>query len=300
MDQSTKTGIIYALAAFSFWGFAPIYFKAIGHINSFEIVANRVLWSVLLLAILITTIKQWPRVRLVFNNPRNLATLLITTALIGVNWSIFIWSVNNDRMLESSLGYYINPLVNVLLGFVFLGECLNRIQWLAVALAVVGVAIQVFSLGYLPWISLSLAFSFGLYGLLHKRTPTDSVTGLFIETLLLAPVSAIYMAWLFHQGTGPAVHTATDWSLLLLAGPVTTLPLLWFSSAAKRLRLTTIGFFQYIGPSIMFLLAVFVYGESLNFDKLLTFIFIWTALLIFSLNAMRESSLRRKQLPTIL
>lgn len=293
MDKTTRDGVIYALGAYGIWGFMVIYFKFVDHIDPFDIVANRVVWSALLLAGIITFLKQWPRVKNAISLRQNRRTLLFTTLLIAFNWLIFVWAVNGERMLEASLGYYINPLVNVLLGFVFLSERLNKAQAIAVLLAVIGVSVQIVAVGQVPWISLALAFSFGLYGLLHKRTPVDGVTALFLETIILLPVAIAYMWWLADQGLGPANRPISDWWLLMLAGPISTTPLLFFTGAAKRLRLTTMGFFQFIAPSIMFLLAILAYGEALSMAKLSTFVFIWLGLAIYTMNATQQAAKRR-------
>lgn len=207
--------------------------------------------------------------------------------LIGGNWLLFIWAVNNHHMLEASLGYFINPLVNVLLGMLFLGERFRRMQWIAVVLAFAGVLIQLWQFGSLPIIGLGLAFSFAFYGLLRKKIAIDAQTGMLIETLWLLPVAAAY---LFLFADSPTSHlSANPWSLNLLlvaAGIVTTVPLLFFTAAATRLRLSTLGFFQYLGPTLMFLLAVTFYGETVGQDKLVTFGFIWAALLLFILDAL--------------
>ncbi|MEO9655650.1 EamA family transporter RarD [Marinomonas sp.] len=283
-----NTGYLYALLAFGLWGLTPIYFKYLSHTPPVEMVANRVLWSVILLLILITGMAKWYRVRLLISQPKHLFTLLLTTVLIATNWLVFIWAINDGRMLETSLGYYINPLITVFLGYIFLQEKHSRVKWFAVFLAAIGVALQLFIVGYLPWVSLVLAFSFGFYGLLHKRTPTDSLTSLFLETSLLLPFAMGYLLWLSYQGEGPATRGTSDWLFLILAGPITTAPLLFFSGAAKRLPLSVIGFFQYLSPSMLFVLAIFVYGEPFDPYKLITFIFIWIALAIFSWDSLRR------------
>ncbi|GAB3481249.1 EamA family transporter RarD [Marinomonas epiphytica] len=282
-------GYLFALGAFGLWGFTPIYFKTLGHIAPTDIVANRVLWSSLLLTLIISVIAKWEKVVVVIKQPNQLVILLFTTLLIATNWLVFIWAINNDRMLDTSLGYYINPLITLFLGYVFLKERHSPLAWLAIVLAASGVIFQLISLGYLPWISLVLAFSFGFYGLLHKRTSTDSLTSLFIETCLILPFALLYMVWLNSQGEIPAISNSDNWLLLALAGPITTAPLLFFSAAAKRLPLAQIGFFQYLSPSILFLLAVFVYQENYENEKLITFAFIWLALLLFTWDSRRRA-----------
>ncbi|WP_454877320.1 EamA family transporter RarD [Serratia inhibens] len=285
--QQTRQGIFFALAAYFIWGIAPAYFKLIQQVPADEILTHRVIWSFFFMLTLITLGRNWPQVRAACSNRKRLLLLAVTAVLIGGNWLLFIWAVNNHHMLEASLGYFINPLVNVLLGMLFLGERFRRMQWLAVVLAFAGVLIQLWQFGSLPIIGLGLAFSFAFYGLLRKKIAIDAQTGMLIETLWLLPVAAAY---LFLFADSPTSHLgANPWSLNLLlvaAGIVTTIPLLFFTAAATRLRLSTLGFFQYLGPTLMFLLAVTFYGESIGQDKLVTFGFIWAALLLFILDAL--------------
>lgn len=284
--QQTRQGIIFALAAYFIWGIAPVYFKLIQQVPAGEILTHRVIWSFFFLLVLISVGRHWPQVRATCQHPWRLLLLAVTALLVGGNWLLFIWAVNNHHMLEASLGYFINPLVNVLLGMLFLGERFRRMQWLAVTLAFAGVLIQLWQFGSLPIIGLGLAFSFAFYGLLRKKVGVDAQTGMLIETLWLLPVAAIY---LFLIADSPTSHlSANPWSLNLLlvaAGIVTTVPLLFFTAAATRLRLSTLGFFQYLGPTLMFLLAVTFYGEQVGQDKLLTFGCIWAALILFTLDA---------------
>ncbi|MBL3525479.1 EamA family transporter RarD [Serratia plymuthica] len=285
--QQTRQGIFFALAAYFIWGIAPAYFKLIQQVPADEILTHRVIWSFFFMLALITLGRNWPQVRATCSNRKRLLLLAVTAVLIGGNWLLFIWAVNNHHMLEASLGYFINPLVNVLLGMLFLGERFRRMQWLAVVLAFAGVLIQLWQFGSLPMIGLGLAFSFAFYGLLRKKIAIDAQTGMLIETLWLLPVAAAY---LFLFADSPTSHlSANPWSLNLLlvaAGVVTTIPLLFFTAAATRLRLSTLGFFQYLGPTLMFLLAVTFYGETIGQDKLVTFGFIWAALLLFILDAL--------------
>ncbi|TFZ53773.1 EamA family transporter RarD [Serratia proteamaculans] len=285
--QQTRQGIFFALAAYFIWGIAPAYFKLIQQVPADEILTHRVIWSFFFMLALITVGRNWPQVRAACHNRKRLLLLAVTALLIGGNWLLFIWAVNNHHMLEASLGYFINPLVNVLLGMLFLGERFRRMQWLAVILAFAGVLIQLWQFGSLPIIGLGLAFSFAFYGLLRKKIAIDAQTGMLIETLWLLPVAAAY---LFLFADSPTSHLgANSWSLNLLlvaAGIVTTIPLLFFTAAATRLRLSTLGFFQYLGPTLMFLLAVTFYGETVGQDKLVTFGFIWAALLLFILDAL--------------
>ncbi|MCE9938318.1 MULTISPECIES: EamA family transporter RarD [Serratia] len=285
--QQTRRGIFFALAAYFIWGIAPAYFKLIQQVPADEILTHRVIWSFFFMLALITLGRNWSQVRAACHNRKRLFLLAVTAVLIGGNWLLFIWAVNNHHMLEASLGYFINPLVNVLLGMLFLGERFRRMQWIAVVLAFAGVLIQLWQFGSLPIIGLGLAFSFAFYGLLRKKIAIDAQTGMLIETLWLLPVAAAY---LFLFADSPTSHlSANPWSLNLLlvaAGIVTTVPLLFFTAAATRLRLSTLGFFQYLGPTLMFLLAVTFYGETVGQDKLVTFGFIWAALLLFILDAL--------------
>ena len=285
-----RKGVAYGVAAYGMWGLVPIYFKALSDVPALEVLANRIAWSVVLLVPLVLVRGQWPELRRVINDRKTLAALMLTTVLIAVNWYLFIWAVAHDRVLEASLGYFINPLVNVLLGMVFLGERLSRPAAAAVALAVMGVAVQVVMVGALPWIALTLAFSFGLYGLLRKTASVGAVVGLTVETSFLMLPAVGYLFWArrtggLYLGTG---DLSTD-VLLILAGVVTAAPLLCFTSAARLLPLTTLGFLQYLAPSGHFLLAVLAYGEVLTTGRIITFVCIWLALAIFTTDQIRRS-----------
>ena len=293
-QQIQRQGVIYALCAYILWGLAPIYFKFISAVPPAEILAHRMIWSCALLMVLALLGRQWHKVQAVLRRPKVLLTLAFTSATIGGNWLLFIWAINNGHMLDTSLGYYINPLLNVVIGMLFLNEQLRRLQWWAVGLAVIGVAIQIIAFGSLPWIALVLAASFACYGLIRKKLALDALTGLLLETLIMLPPAAIYL-WGFADS--PTSHmTENDWHLnllLLAAGAVTTAPLLCFTAAATRLKFSTLGFFQYIAPSLVFILAVALYGETLTQDKLITFGCIWSALVLFSLDGLRSG--RRRQ-----
>ncbi|MFR9718839.1 EamA family transporter RarD [Aeromonas diversa] len=289
-SPTQRQGVIFALSAYTLWGLAPIYFKLISQVPAGEILTHRVIWSFVLLLVLVLLKRQWPRVQAVLKRPRQLALLTLTSTLVGGNWLLFIWAINNGHMLDASLGYYINPLFNVVLGLWFLGERLRRLQWAAVALAALGVVVQLVAFGSLPWIALVLASTFAFYGLIRKKLALDALTGLLLETLIMLPAAAIYLWGIAdsptsHLGANPASLNL----LLIAAGLVTTVPLLCFTAAATRLKLSTLGFFQYIGPSLMFILAVTQYGEPLLIDKTVTFACIWSALVLFSLDGLRSS-----------
>ena len=276
-------GVLLALGAFLIWGICPLYFKLLTHVPPGEILSHRIIWSCVLLLILLRASHSFYQVQAVLRQPRLLLNLALTALLVAGNWLLFIWSVNNNLLLEASLGYYINPLLNIVFGMLFLGERLRALQWLAVSLAVMGVIIQVVLLGHLPWIALTLAASFGIYGLIRKQIPVDAQAGLFVETLLLLPLALIYLLYVADSNTSHMGSNPLSLNLLLMAaGVVTTIPLLLFTAGARRIPLSTLGFVQYLGPSIMFLLALFYYGEPVQPAKLVTFGFIWSALLLFS------------------
>lgn len=278
-------GVAFSVGAYALWGVFPVYFKAVAAVPALEVLAHRVVWSVLLVAGLLSLQRGWRQVTRALADRRLLLALTASACVISVNWGVFIWAVADGRILECSLGYYINPLVSVLLGVAVLRERLGRMQWLAVVVAAIGVAIEVVSFGTLPWVALTLAVSFAFYGLIRKTAPVDPVSGLFIETLLLSPPALIFLAVLAAQGDGAFLTEGlrVD-ALLLLAGPITALPLLLFVAGAQRIQLTTVGLLQYIAPTGHFLLAVFVYDEPFTPVHLATFAFIWLALAIYSLS----------------
>lgn len=287
-DQArTRAGLMLGLGAYLMWGVLPLYFKALAHVPATEIVAHRILWSLLFLAALATMWRRWPAIRTAVATPKVLMTLAATAALIGGNWLIWVWAVNNGHVLEGSLGYYLNPLVNVLLGVVLLKERLSRAQVAAVGLAAAGVAVLAWGAGSGLWISLSLAASFATYGFLRKVAPVDAIEGLSIETAILAPLALGWILWSNAGGDGGLGVDAATTLLLIAAGAVTAVPLLLFTAAAKRLPYSTLGFLQYIAPTLQFLLAVFVYGEALTTAHVICFGAIWTALMIFALEGVR-------------
>ncbi len=292
--QESRSGIINAVAAYSMWGFAPLYFKLIADIASGEILVHRIVWSSLLLLILLIAMRKIPAMIKAIKQSKTLLTLTVSATLLAGNWFLFIWAVNNDHLLDASLGYYINPLLNVALGMIFLGEKLRKLQVVAVALAVIGVAIQIIMLGSIPVISFALAGSFAFYGLIRKKLAVDTFIGLFLESLLMLPIAILAWVYFIESPTvNMLANSATLNTLLICAGIVTTAPLLCFTAAAKRLPLSTLGFFQYIGPSIMFLLATFHYEEPLSLAKLLTFAFIWSALATYSYDSYRKQKKAR-------
>ncbi|WP_139685931.1 EamA family transporter RarD [Vibrio tasmaniensis] len=294
-QQRTRQGVLLAVAAYTMWGIAPIYFKSLSEVSPFEILSHRVVWSFFLLAFLLHMSRGWRKVRDTLTSKPKMLYLVATSILVGANWLIFIWAVNSNHMLDASLGYYINPLINVLLGMFFLGERLRKIQWFAVSLAAIGVIIQLIAFGSVPIVAIALAFSFGFYGLLRKKVSLEAQTGLFIETLVMLPIAATYLLFIADSATSDFSMNPMQLNLLLVAaGVITTVPLLCFTGAATRLKLSTLGFFQYIGPSLMFLLAVLIYGEAFTSDKAITFAFIWGALVIFSFDGLRNNKKNKR------
>ncbi|WP_296217125.1 EamA family transporter RarD [Pseudomonas sp. UBA2684] len=281
-----QRGYILGLTAYIIWGLFPLYFKAIQNVPAVEIIVHRALWSALFGATLLLVWKHPGWLRELRDNPKRVAVLAASGVLIASNWLVYVWAVNNERMLEASLGYYINPLVNVLLGMLLLGERLRRLQWLAVGLAVVGVAQQVWQVGSLPWVSLVLALTFGFYGLIRKQAPVAALPGLVVETWLLLPLA---IGWLLLNPAAMSSQTEF-WSTpealwLIAAGPITLVPLVCFNAAARHLPYTTLGFLQYVAPTLVLLLAVLVFGERFDPSKLLAFICIWAGLAVYSVDA---------------
>lgn len=294
MPAERRVGSLYAIAAFGFWGLTPVYYKLMPHVPPVEVLAHRVVWSVVFGALFVSLVSAWPAVRSALSSPRTLRALALTAALVSTNWLIYIYAVVSDQVMATSLGYYINPLVNVLLGMLFLGERLGRGRTLAVALAAMGTASLAFELGGLPWISLTLAFSFGFYGLIRKRLGLPAMAALFVETLLVAPLALLALGWFGAQGESAFGSDLRTTVLLVFAGPVTLLPLLWFAEAARRLPLITVGFFQYLAPTLTFLLATLVYSEPFTLAWAVTFVLIWSGLAVFTIDSIRTRKLLRQ------
>jgi len=286
--RNSLTGVFYAASAFLLWGLIPVYWKALQAVSALEIVTHRVIWSFFILLALTLAQRRGSELAETLRTPRTLLVLIVTTLLVSVNWLLYIWAINAGYLLQASLGYYITPLVNVLLGMLFLKERLRRPQALAVLLACAAVAFLTVSYGQFPWIALGLAFSFGIYGLIRKVAPVGPLVGLTVETLLLTPIGCAYLIYLERQDAGALFHGDLVLDALLIGtGLVTAFPLLFFNLGARRINLSTLGLMQYIAPSGMFLLAVFVYGEPFTTDQLWTFALIWTALAIYSIDSLR-------------
>lgn len=287
--DDTRDGVISALIAYLMWGVLPVYFKLVVEVAPVEVLAHRVIWAVPFGLLIIMARRQGGEVWQALSHPRTLVFLTISAVMIAVNWLIYIVAVQQDQIFQASLGYYINPLMYVVVGVVFLGEKLRRFQLVAVALATLGVAILTVNGGQFPWIALSLAVLFTIYGVIRKQVAVGGMPGLFVETIVLFPLAAGYWGWLEMSG-GAAFSLSQPGfaALLMLAGPLTVLPLLFFALAARRLPLSLIGFLQFIAPTLQFLMGLY-YGETLTLAHLLCFGLIWTAVLFFIADAWRQS-----------
>jgi len=282
--RDSLRGLLFGLAAYGWWGFAAIYFKMVGSVPPLEILAHRIVWSIIILLVLITALRRWPEATAVLRNRRAVLLLTASTLLIAVNWYTFIWAVTSNHMLDASLGYFINPLVSVVFGYAFFGERLRIWERVAVGLAAIAVIWLTLAAGVVPWIALILAVSFGLYGLVRKLAGVPSIEGLAVETAILLPVAVAYLLWRTHDGPTAFGQSMQMNLLLVAAGPVTALPLLWFATAVRELRLATVGLLQYIAPSLQFVLAVAVYHEPFGGSRLIAFVLIWIAVAIYSIS----------------
>ena len=283
-----QIGAVYAILTYGSWGLLPIYWKLLDSASALEILAHRMLWSMVFVFALLTVQKRLNEILELFKTPKNFWLLMVTAILLGCNWFVYIYAVNTDQVIEASMGYYINPLLNVLMGFVFLKERLNLWQSLALGLAVLGVLNFLWDFGSLPWIALSLSFTFALYGLVRKVISVKPLVGLLIESVLLAPLAILMIGLWILDGSG---NFGKQWGtdlLLIGAGVVTSLPLLWFVNAAKRLRYSTMGFFQYLSPSMNLVLGIFLFNEPFTQTHMITFSLIWSGLAIFSINTFKD------------
>ena len=282
-------GVLSAGCAFFMWGVFPLYLKTLKAIPPLEILSHRVFWSFIMLALILTLRHQWGWITSIKKNPRITAAFIASASMLAINWVVYIWSINHDRIVDASLGYFIAPLFNVLFG-VMLGERLRIWQWISVGLAATGVAWLTISAGQLPWIGLTLAFTFGLYGLLRKTASLGALEGLTLETLVMLPLSALFLL-LPESGSSHAfVNAGINTSLLLIAaGPVTAIPLLLFAYGARRIPLSLVGILQYIGPTIQLLLGIYLYNEAFSSTKLIGYGLIWCALGLYSIESLWQA-----------
>lgn len=294
--ENIRIGVSAGIVAYLIWGLVPIFFKQIAEVPAVEIIAHRVVWAMLLMTALIGFGRGFGEALRVARIPAQLAKIALASTLVICNWLTFVWGVNNGHILETSLGYFILPLFNVALGVLVLKERLRPAQWLAVLLAAIGVAIEAVRAGGLPWIALVLAGTFGIYGLLRKKMPLDAASGLFLETVCVTPLALAWLGWQAHSGdlhfgSGPGLVSSRN-LLLIATGAVTAIPLLLFAVAARRLPLNTMGFLQYLAPSISFLVAVFVYHEPMDLGRITGFIAIWAGLAVYTFDHVRSSAAR--------
>ncbi len=285
MQKEKTAGIVCAVAAYGLWGILPIYWKLINTVFSIEILSNRIVWAFVFMALIIAVTRQWTELKEMVKERKQMFNIFAASILIAINWGLYIWAVNSNKIVDASLGYYINPLLAVALGVLIFKEKLNNWTWAAITIASIGVLIKTVQYGKIPWISLALAISFALYGAIKKSVKANSIIGLTIETAMLAPVAAAYIAYRNVSGIGAFNIEGTLVILLLIgAGIVTAVPLLLFSSAAKRLPLSLVGLTQYISPTISLLIAIFIYHEGFTNGDMIAFCFIWVALIVYSLS----------------
>ena len=292
--ENYKQGIFFGLASYVLWGILPVYWKALELVSPFEILSSRFMWSCVFVFLLIIFQKKWPlftkEVKLVFSNVKTGAAMAAAGITISFNWGTFIWAVNNGHIVETSMGYYINPLVSILFAVVFLRERLDKMQLAAITCAFIGVASMAYSFGKIPWVSLTLAFTFALYGLLKKILPVSALTSIMLETLLITPLALVYEYSLWQQGV--SFYASGNLQVIMMltgAGVVTAIPLLLFTAGARLLPLKIIGFLQYISPTLTLLIGVFVYNEAFTASHLLAFGWIWAALLLFIVSQLRSN-----------
>ncbi|MEO3998661.1 EamA family transporter RarD [Mesorhizobium sp. CAU 1732] len=281
-DKEATRGFLFALSAYLLWGLLPLYMKAAAHIPAMEVLAHRVLWSIPIAGIVLLVLGRTADIRQAIRSPRTMAMAAVTAAIISVNWGVYVWAIAVDRTVETALGYYINPLVTVALGALFLGERLDRMQMIAIGLAIAAVLILTIEQGGLPWVSLVLAFSFAAYGYLRKTLPIGPSQGFFLEVMIIAPIALAYVMWLWSRGEGHFLGDGGNVGLLMLAGPVTAIPLILYAFGAKLLRISTIGIMQYIAPTMVAFLAVFVFDEPFGTARLIAFALIWIALALYT------------------
>lgn len=291
-----KQGILYAVLAYLAWGLLPLYWRLFENMPAWEVLAHRVVWAFVFVGVLVAASKQWKQLKKVLSGRRTIIAVVLCSLFISANWLIYIWAVNNDRVVETSLGYYMNPLISILMAVIFLKERLSIGQWIAIALAGTGVAVMAVELGQLPWVSLALAGSFALYGLAKKALNLDALLGLTWETVIVLPMALIYLIFLQAHGTSTFTELPVPKMLfLLLSGPATALPLFWFGKATRLLPLSLVGFIQYISPTTSLLLAIFAFDEPFDSSQFVSFAFIWLALIVYSTASLLASRSANRQ-----
>lgn len=295
----TREGFLFALSAYLLWGFLPLYLKAVSHIPVLEVLAHRILWSVPVAGIVLIWLGRTADIRAALRSPKMMAQAILTSAIIAVNWGVYVWAISADRTVEAALGYYINPLFSVFLAAVFLGERLDRLQMLAILFALAAVAVLTIYAGGLPWVALALSLTWGFYALFKKTLPIGPTQGFFMEVALLSPPAFAFAVWL--ASSNQSYFLTTGWwdaILLAFAGLATGVPLILYANGAKLLRLSTIGIMQYIAPSLIFLVAIFIFREPFDVVRLFAFILIWIALVLYSVSLLRQRNKRNEKAAT--
>lgn len=297
-SNALRPGLAAGVAAFSIWGFLPVYFKAVAHVAPDVTLAHRVAWSLPTGIVFVALASQWPAVRRIVADPKLMRALFASAALMAVNWLIYIWAVAADRVMEGSLGYYINPLVSFAIGAVLFSERFSKWQLFAILLASIGVLNQTLVVGAFPWVALSLCLTFAAYGAIRKATPVESRAGFLVEVVMMAPFAFAYLVWLSATGADVTGGEPWDWAVLALAGPITAAPLILFAIAARNLRLSTVAILQFIGPTLQFACALY-YGEPFTAGHAVTFAFIWAGVAVFSYDAWASDRLARAKVAAV-
>ena len=287
-NGDTLRGFGFAVTAYVLWGFLPLYLKLMDHISAPEVVAHRILWSIPVAGLVLIILRRTGDISRALRDPRSLAMGCVTAAFISVNWGVYVWSIAVERALDAALGYYINPLFSVFLGYALLGEKLSRLQWAAVALAACGVGVLTWFNGSLPWPAIALTVSWGFYAYFKRALPIGPNQGFLLEVLILSPFAFAYLGWIWFTGDSHFVLLTTDMWLLMVCGLVTAVPLLMYANGAKGLRLTTIGIMQYIAPTMIMLVAILVFDEPFGQARAISFPLIWSALLLYSYSSFRD------------
>lgn len=292
-DRAAARGALAAALCYLTWGLVPLYWHQLAAIDALELIAHRLVWSLVFLVVVLLARRGLSEIKSGLDSPRAFGVNLLSSTLLTVNWLVYVWGINHSHVIECSLGYFLVPLINVALGRIVLHEKLRPAQWAAITCAAAGVVLQLVQLGRLPWIALVLAVTFGLYGLLRKQSPLGPLTGLAVETALLAPLAAVYLLWLHHTGEGALGRVDLPTHVLVLsAGVITAVPLLLFAYGARRIRLSTLGLLQYIAPTVQFALGVWVYHEPFSRDRALSFAFIWAGLALYTFDGVRTQRAR--------
>ena len=295
-EENSRSGFYYAFSAYLLWGLMPFFWKFTSHIDAVEVTAHRAVWSLPVAAVILLAMGRTGDILPTLKSPRRMAILFACSCLISVNWGVFIWAIAVERTLDASLAYYINPLLTVFLGFVFLGDRFNRLQLIAIAIATIAVVMLTVLGGQFPWVSLMLAGTFAAYGILRKTVDVGPTQGFLVEIMLIFPIVLVYVIWLQASGKGVFFIGEINWLLLMLAGPATAVPLILYAFGAKRLRLSTIGLMQFMVPTMFFFMSIFIFGEPLREEQLYAFVLIWIALVLYAWSLISAERMRKAQI----